>query len=59
MVGQVMRLMQLLLRKSQNRIVRSCEPDTNMAPPHVYSDKMAPEWPDRLRKGLEVSQSVM
>lgn len=30
-----------------------------MAPPQVYSDKTGPEWPDRLRNGWFVSQSVI
>lgn len=59
MVGQVTKLMQLLLLRSQNRIVRSCEPETNIAPPQVYSDSTGPECPERLRKVVAVSQSVM
>lgn len=58
MVGQVTKLVQLFERRSQKRMVRSWEPETNMAPPQVYSDRMGPEWPERLRNVCVVAQSV-
>ena len=40
----VMTLTHPRVRRSQNRTVRSCEPDTNTAPPHV---KSVSTWPAR------------